>query len=84
MSEPRRPQRQPNPLDSLQFPQEFTFQVPPTTILRLPRVKTRTGLSRSTIYVRVAAGALPGPVAVDARAVGWLEPESETWFRGRI
>ncbi len=43
------------------------------TILRLPTVKTRTGLSRSTIYLRIAQGTFPKPVNLGGRAVGWLE-----------
>ena len=30
-----------------------------TAILRLPTVKARTGLSRSTIYLRVSQGTFP-------------------------
>ena len=44
-------------------------------ILRLPAVKARTGLSRSTIYQRVAEGNFPKPVNLGKRAVGWLESE---------
>jgi prophage regulatory protein len=46
-------------------------------ILRLPAVKTRTGLSRSTIYLRVAEGKFPKPVSLGARAVGWVDAEVE-------
>ena len=35
----------------------------PHTILRLPTVKARTGLSRSTIYHRVSCGTLPADVS---------------------
>jgi prophage regulatory protein len=49
------------------------------TILRLPAVKTRTGLSRSTIYLRVSEGTFPRPVSLGARAVGWLESEIDRW-----
>ena len=45
------------------------------TILRLPAVKARTGLSRSTIYQRVAEGSFPKPVNLGKRAVGWLDSE---------
>jgi prophage regulatory protein len=54
------------------------------TILRLPAVKTRTGLSRSTIYLRVAAGNFPKPISLGARAVGWVETEVESWLAGQI
>jgi prophage regulatory protein len=54
------------------------------TILRLPAVKTSTGLSRSTIYLRVAEGTFPKPVSLGGRAVGWLEAEIQDWLRQRI
>ena len=47
----------------------------PHTVLRLPTVKARTGLSRSTIYLRVSRGAFPAPVSLGGRAVGWIEAE---------
>jgi len=53
-------------------------------ILRLPAVKTRTGLSRSTIYLRVAEGRFPKPISLGARAVGWVDAEVETWLAGQI
>jgi prophage regulatory protein len=49
-------------------------------VLRLPEVKTITGLSRSTIYLRVAAGSFPRPVSLGPRAVGWLQAEVEAWI----
>jgi len=54
------------------------------TILRLPDVKASTGLSRSTIYLRVAEGTFPKPVRLGGRAVGWLEAEVQEWLQGRI
>jgi len=54
------------------------------SILRLPAVKTRTGLSRSTIYLRVAQGAFPKPVSLGGRAVGWVEDEIQSWLTERI
>ena len=53
-------------------------------ILRLPAVKANTGLSRSTIYMRVAQGTFPRPVSLGARAVGWLEAEILEWLQQRI
>ncbi len=55
-----------------------------TTILRLPTVKARTGLSRSTIYLRVAEGSFPAPVSLGGRAVGWIEAEVNDWLAKRI
>jgi prophage regulatory protein len=53
-------------------------------VLRLPHVKGRTGLSRSTIYLRVAEGSFPKPVSIGIRAVGWLESEIESWLSSRV
>jgi prophage regulatory protein len=54
------------------------------SILRLPAVKTRTGLSRSTIYLRVSQGTFPRPVSLGGRAVGWVEEEIQSWLSERI
>lgn len=53
-------------------------------ILRLPAVKASTGLSRSTIYLRVAKGTFPKPVSLGERAVGWVESEIQQWLEQRI
>ncbi len=55
-----------------------------TTILRLPIVKARTGLSRSTIYLRIAEGSFPAPISLGGRAVGWIEAEVNDWLAKRI
>ncbi|HSW71139.1 MAG TPA: AlpA family transcriptional regulator [Gammaproteobacteria bacterium] len=55
-----------------------------TTILRLPAVKTRTGLSRSTIYLRVSQGRFPAPISLGDRAVGWIEAEVNEWLTKNI
>jgi prophage regulatory protein len=54
------------------------------TILRLPAVQAAIGLSRSTIYLRIAEGTFPRPVSLGARAVGWLQSDIEEWLRQRI
>lgn len=54
------------------------------TILRLPAVKARTGLSRSTIYARVKEQTFPPPVTLGARAVGWLSGEIDAWLDAQI
>lgn len=45
------------------------------TILRLPAVKTQSGLSRSTLYLRMTQGLWTKPISLGGRSVGW--PESE-------
>jgi prophage regulatory protein len=55
-----------------------------TTILRLPAVKIRTGLARSTVYLRISQGEFPRPVRLGGRAVGWLESEIQDWLQRQI
>lgn len=50
------------------------------TILRRKQVETRTGLSRSTIYLRVADGSFPAPVKLGERAVGWVASEVDAFL----
>lgn len=56
----------------------------PTVILRRRVVQDRTGLSRSTIYLRMAQGSFPKSVPLGVRAVGWLEDEIEAWLQGQV
>ena len=56
----------------------------PVRVLRLPRVQARTGLSRSSIYMRVANRSFPQPVRLGARAIGWIESEVDQWIREQI
>ena len=53
-------------------------------ILRLPSVRERTGLSRSSIYLRISEGRFPRPISLGERAVGWLESEITAWLNRRI
>ena len=53
-------------------------------ILRLPAVKTRTGLSRSTIYLRISEGRFPKAISLGGRAVGWIEAEVNDWLNQQI
>ena len=53
-------------------------------ILRLPAVIERTGLARSTIYLRMRNGNFPAPVNLGGRAIGWVEADVETWLGQQI
>lgn len=53
-------------------------------ILRLTDVKSRTGLSRSTIYLNISNGSFPRHISLGARCVGWLESEIDAWIQARI
>ena len=48
--------------------------------LRLKEVINRTGLSRSTIYLRMKKGTFPKQVNLGPRTVGWLESEIDAWI----
>ena len=54
------------------------------TILRLPAVKAATGLSRSTLYLRITQGAFTHPVSLGGRAVGWPAHEVTALNAARI
>ena len=54
------------------------------TILRLPDVINRTGLSRSSIYLRVSNDEFPKAISLGGRAVGWLESEIEEWLAEKV
>ncbi len=49
-------------------------------IIRLPEVVDLTGLSRSTIYLRMGKGDFPHSVSLGDRAVGWLQEDIEKWI----
>jgi prophage regulatory protein len=49
-------------------------------ILRLPAVKSRTGLSRSSIYAKVRSGEFPQPISIGIRSIGWIESEIQQWI----
>jgi prophage regulatory protein len=50
------------------------------SILRLPTVIARTGLSRSSLYKKISEGTFPKPRSLGARAVGWLESQVDDWL----
>ena len=54
------------------------------TILRMPAVKTESGLSRSTIYLRVSQGLWTKPVSLGFQAVGWPSDEVAVLIAARI
>jgi len=54
------------------------------TIYRLPAVQSESGLSRSTIYLRIAQGLWTKPVSLGARAVGWPSGEVAAINAARI
>jgi prophage regulatory protein len=57
---------------------------PGVSMLRRCDVQCRTGLSRSTIYRRVAEGTFPKPVSLGGRTVGWIAAEIQDWLERQI
>lgn len=54
-------------------------------IIRLPEVKNKTGLSRSSLYLRMSNGEFPKSISLGGgRAIGWLEADIEQWLDERI
>ena len=53
-------------------------------ILKLPAVKSKTGLSKSQVYVEVNKGRLKPPVRLGLNSVGWVESEVEEYILARI
>ena len=50
-------------------------------LLRFPAVRTRTGLSRSTIWRLERVGKFPKHRRISPNAVGWIEHEIDDWIR---
>jgi prophage regulatory protein len=53
------------------------------SILRLPDVKAKTGLSRSSIYAFIKEGQFPTQKNLGLRSVGWLESDINKWINAR-
>lgn len=55
-----------------------------TRLIRLPEVRHRVGLGRSTIYRWVAEGRFPRPVQLGGYVVAWAEDDIEAWISTRL
>ncbi len=53
-------------------------------MIRMKGVIEATGLSRSAIYQKVAAGQFPKQVKLGERSVGWLVDEVVGWLNKQI
>lgn len=49
-------------------------------ILRLKTVLHRTGLSRSTLYRKIAEGTFPSQIKISAHGAGWRESAVARWI----
>ena len=48
-------------------------------IIRLPEVKRRTGLTRATLYRKIASGTFPKQIPLSVNCVGWYESDVNAW-----
>lgn len=49
-------------------------------IIRLKTVLARTGLSRSTLYRKIADGTFPAQIRISVHGAGWRESSVECWM----
>ncbi|MGJ4895161.1 MULTISPECIES: helix-turn-helix transcriptional regulator [unclassified Bradyrhizobium] len=49
-------------------------------IIRLKTILTRTGLSRSTIYRKIAEGTFPAQLKISSNGSGWHESDINRWI----
>jgi prophage regulatory protein len=52
----------------------------PDRIIRLKTVLARTGLSRSTIYRKIAEGTFPAQLKISTNGTGWHESDINRWI----
>lgn len=53
-------------------------------LLRLPDVKDITGLSKSSIYARIAEGTFPKQILLGPRLVAWAESDIQKWVHKQV
>lgn len=49
-------------------------------IVRMKTVLARTGLSRSTIYRKIAEGTFPPRIKISINGAGWRESDIDCWI----
>lgn len=54
------------------------------SFLRLPDVKSVTGLSKSSLYALIRANSFPAPVRLGPRTVAWVRSEVKQWAAERV
>lgn len=56
-------------------------ELDPEILLPLAQVKIMTGLSKSTIYLKIKNGEFPKPVAVGLRGKRWRMSDTQRWIQ---
>lgn len=81
-----------NPLDECLLPRganncqrmEESPVTNPERIIRIKTVLARTGLSRSTLYRKIAEGTFPSQVRISVHGAGWRESAVNRWIADPI
>ena len=53
-------------------------------LIRMPELKSTTGLSKSAIYDRMKEGTFPKSVSLGGQSVAWVASEVQDWVKGAI
>jgi|TARA_R110000824_G_scaffold118960_2_gene271640 prophage regulatory protein len=56
----------------------------PDRIIRMKTVLARTGLSRSTIYRKIAEGTFPAKLRISTNGTGWHESDINRWIENPV
>ena len=56
----------------------------PDRIIRFNTVRARTGLSRSTIYRKIAEGTFPAQIKISINGAGWKESDINRWVANPV
>jgi prophage regulatory protein len=65
-------------------PVEASHSYKSDTLIRLPEVVRRTGLSRATLYRLAAKGAFPRQVKLSVSASAWSSRAVDVWIAERL
>lgn len=55
-----------------------------TTLIRLPEVIKRTGVSRTTIYRLINKKSFPSPIKISEKMIAFIESEVNDWIENLI
>ena len=56
----------------------------PDRIIRFDTVRARTGLSRSTIYRKIAEGTFPAQLKISTNGAEWRESDIDRWVANPV
>ena len=56
----------------------------PDRIVRMKTVLARTGLSKSTIYRKIAEGTFPPRIRISINGAGWKESDINRWVENPV